>query len=494
MFKHFFYLEWKSFFRSASLGRSLALKIVMFFIALYFLSAAFIIGISIYPILKEKFPEQQPMYVFNNFIAFWFLWELTVRFMFQSLPVVNAKPLLVNNVRKNKIIHYILTKTIFSPFNWVAPLIFIPFGVWVIVLKDFSFFAVLSWWIAMLALVLCANFINFLLIKKFSENLRGLLPYIVMVLILVALDYFKIFNFGHFVGKCFLFLLDYPFLAVVPVILVLGIYILNFNNLTKSFYLDSALKGKSEKVNTSDFEWLKRFGNIAPFLQLDFKLIWRNKRTKSVLWTSLLFVAYGLLFYTNPSYSEISLVYTFAGTFITGTFLFNFGQFVPAWDSTYYAMLMTQNISFKQYIESKAILFYLSIVALFILSTPYVYFGKHILLIHLSCALYNAGINVPTLLYFGAYNKKRIDLNKSSFLNYQGTGMAQWLAVLPILIIPLLVWGMLQLIFDDLITTSVAFGFVGIMGLIFRNYLINAIARKYKSRKYVTISGFKEEQ
>lgn len=494
MFKRFLYLEWKSFFRSASLGKNLALKIFMIFIAIYFLTSALLVGISIYPILRENFPEQQPIHVFNNVIALWFLSELTMRFMFQSLPTMSVKPLLVNNIRKHKIAHHILMKTVLSPFNWMAPLVFIPFGIWVIFSNDFSFLTVLSWWIAMFALVFCANFINLLLIKKFGENLKGLLPYAGAVLLLVALDYFNVVDVGHFVGKYFFFLLAYPFLAIIPVVFLVGFYVLVFNSLSKSLYLDSALKGKSEKVDTSDFQWLKRFGNIATFLQLDFKLVLRNQRTRSLLWSSLIFLAYGLLFYPNPVFSEkSSLFLSFVGIFISGIFMINFGQFVPAWDSGYYAMLMSQNISVKQYIASKAALFYLSIAVLFVLSTPYVYFGKHILLIHAVCAIYNAGINVPIFLYLGAYNKKRIDLSKKSILNYQGTGLAQWLAVLPILIIPILLWAVLELIFDDLIVTALAFGLIGIIGLIFKNYLINKIVSKYKSRKYITISGFKEE-
>ena len=31
----------------------------------------------------------------------------------------------------------------------------------------------------------------------------------------------------------------------------------------------------------------------------------------------------------------------------------NFGQFVPSWDSAYYKLLMSQNITYKDYLASK---------------------------------------------------------------------------------------------------------------------------------------------
>lgn len=491
MFKRFLNLEWKSFIRSASFGKSLTLKIFLIFIVIYFLSAALFIGITLYPILKETFPEQQPIHIFNNFIVIWFLWELATRFMFQSLPVIDVKPLLSNNIRRDKIVHYVLIKTFFSPFNLFAPLVFIPFGIWVISSNDFPFITVLYWWIAMFALVFCANFTNFILIKKFGENLKKLIPYAGSILALVLLEYFKVFNTTQFVGKTFNYLLNYPFLFIFFITLVIGVYLFNYNILTKNLYLDSVLKEKVEKIDTSNFEWLNHLGNIAPFLQLDLKLIRRNKRTKSIFWTSLLLIFYGLLFYPNPSFQNMPSLHVFVGIFITGGFLINFGQFIPAWDSAYYSMLMSQNVSLKQYINSKATLLYFSIIILFIASTPYLYFGKDIFIINTVCAIYNIGLGVPSILFLGAYNKKRIDLNKNAFANYQGIGIAQWILILPTLLIPILIWWIISAVSNNIIA-SLSLGFIGIIGLIFRNFFMNIILKKYKSRKYITINGFKE--
>jgi hypothetical protein len=42
----------------------------------------------------------------------------------------------------------------------------------------------------------------------------------------------------------------------------------------------------------------------------------------------------------------------FVGILMTGVFMLNYGQFVPAWDSNYYGMMMSQNIPMKQYLNS----------------------------------------------------------------------------------------------------------------------------------------------
>jgi hypothetical protein len=39
-------------------------------------------------------------------------------------------------------------------------------------------------------------------------------------------------------------------------------------------------------------------------------------------------------------------------------------EFVPAWDSNYYGMMMSQNIPMKQYLNSKAVLMSVSVLIL----------------------------------------------------------------------------------------------------------------------------------
>ncbi len=56
-------------------------------------------------------------------------------------------------------------------------------------------------------------------------------------------------------------------------------------------------------------------------------------------------------------------MHIFAGIFVSGGFLFTFGQFVPSWDSSYYQLMMTQNIPYKGYLSSK---WWLIVIATFV--------------------------------------------------------------------------------------------------------------------------------
>jgi hypothetical protein len=208
---------------------------------------------------------------------------------------------------------------------------------------------------------------------------------------------------------------------------------------------------------------------------------------------SFIFLLYGLMIYTNPRQSEISFLNLVVGLLMSGIFMLNFGQFIPSWDSSYFGMILSQNITFRKYLDSKVGLMSFSVVVLALLTTPYVYFGWNVLATNLACALYNLGINIPVLMFAGSFNVKRIDLEKSPFMNYQGTGAAQWIVGLPLFLIP----GLIFFIFSELFnieTAIIAIAAIGFIGLLFRNTLMNLITKGYQTRKYATLNGFKQQE
>lgn len=492
MFKKFISLQWKSFFRSASLGKSIGVKIFLGFFALYFIVVFLMLGVGLYPLFKELFPADDPLVLVNRFAVYWLASELVLRFFMQTLPVMDVKPMLTLPVRKKEIVHYVLLKSLVSVYNLLPILVIVPFGIWCIKKGGYPASGMIGWMVAMFCLMLAVNFTNFLLKKKFAENLKGLVPYALLLAVVVALDYFNMVKLTTLSETAFSFLVSNPLTVLVAILLPVGLYFWNFNYLKSRFHLDASLKGKTTEVKTTDLEWTRRFGDIAPFLQQDLKLIWRNKRTKATVWLSFFFLLYGLLFYPQEVYQNMPAFKVFLGIFITGIFMINFGQFIPAWDSAYYSMMMSQNIPLKKYLESKAGLMAVSVVLFFLLSTPYAYFGLNILMFHLAAMLYNIGINIPVLLYAGSFNRKRIDLEKSPFMNYQGTGATQWLVGIPLLLLPIGLWFLFYVLINANVAT-VVLGGLGITGILLRNMLMHKITKAYRTSKYAMIAGFKQQ-
>lgn len=481
-------LEWKQFFRSASFGKSIGLKLLMGFFALYLLVIFLSLGIGGYFILRKEFPEKDPFILVNQFMIFAIISDLIFRYLMQKIPVMDIKPMLILPIKKSKLVNFVLSKSVFSFFNSSTIFLYIPFAI-VLIKEGYDLTGVIAWTFFMCMLVFSLNFLNFLVNK--SNLALGVL--VILLTGLWVTYYYEFFDVTALFGKLFYGVYENPILAVLGLILAVVLYILNFKQLFKIVYLDGAIKGKVEEVKSVNLSFIDKFGDVAPFIKNDIRLIWRNKRTRAVFFMSFFFLLFGLIFFTVDTYKDSEIWQLYGSVFLTGGFAMNYGQFVPAWDSEHYRMLMTQNFSYRKFLESKLFLMTIMTIVLFILSTPYIYFGLNVYLLILAGFFFNLGFTPMVMLYMGAFNKKRIDLSASGFGNTQGTSAAQFIVLIPVLAFPMLIYATVNyfLGFNAAIITIAA---VGIITFLIRNQLMNFIEKKYQQKKYITIHGFKQAE
>lgn len=481
-------LEWKQFFRSASFGKSIGLKLLMGFFALYLLVIFLSLGIGGYFILRKEFPEKDPFILVNQFMIFAIISDLIFRYLMQKIPVMDIKPMLILPIKKSKLVNFVLSKSVFSFFNSSTIFLYIPFAI-VLIKEGYDLTGVIAWTFFMCMLVFALNFLNFLVNK--SNLALGVL--VILLTGLWVTYYYEFFDVTALFGKLFYGVYENPILAVLGLILAVVLYILNFKQLFKIVYLDGAIKGKVEEVKSVNLSFIDKFGDVAPFIKNDIRLIWRNKRTRAVFFMSFFFLLFGLIFFTVDTYKDSEIWQLYGSVFLTGGFAMNYGQFVPAWDSEHYRMLMTQNFSYRKFLESKLFLMTIMTIVLFILSTPYIYFGLNVYLLILAGFFFNLGFTPMVMLYMGAFNKKRIDLSASGFGNTQGTSAAQFIVLIPVLAFPMLIYATVNyfLGFNAAIITIAA---VGIITFLIRNQLMNFIEKKYQQKKYITIHGFKQAE
>lgn len=489
MIKNFLNFEWKQFARSSYFQKGIAIKILLALAVLYFGGIALLVGAGLFFILKKALPETDPIILVNNFLIFWFIFDLALRFFMQQLPVMNVKPLMIVPVKRSTIINYLLGKTALSFFNFLPLFIFVPFSI-VLLVQDYPVLNVVCWFFAMLFLVLSNNFINFL-INKSNAYFYVLIS---VLAIFIGLEFFNIYKVSAPIGIAFNTLYNNPILSIIPLVLMIGLYAINFNFIKKEFYLDDAVSKKVKEVNATDLSWMNRFGSVAVFLKNDVKLIYRNARPRQVVMMSFLFLFYGLIFYTQETYKNMPAFLAFASIFVTGGFLLTFGQLVPSWDSEYYKMLMSQNIPYKKYLESKWYLMIVGVAISFVLSTPYIYFGWKIYGMIVAGALFNIGLNSFITLFGGALNRVPIELNvkAKAFGNTNGFNPTQMLIALPKMVLPMLLF-YLPYKFISFEAGLITLGLSGVLGIVFKGFFINKIEQLYQKGKYKTIAAFNEK-
>lgn len=488
--KRFLSLEWKQFRRSSFFEKGLAIKILMLLGALYFASIAVLAGIGVFFIFKTSVPDQDPFGLINNYLIYWVLGDLALRYFMQQLPVMNIKPMLLLPIKRQSVIQFLLLKTSFSFFNILPLLFFIPLAV-VLMVQGYHPVMVLLWFISILSISFSINFLNFIL----NKNKTVFFVVIALLAAFIGLQYFNVFDITPYTGVFFNSFYKVGYTVVLPLALVIFLFKMNYRLLRANFYVDGAVQAKKEKFKNYNLEFLNRFGTLATFLKNDVKMITRNARPKQVLIMSFLFLFYGLLIFTQDIYKDMPVFLAFAAMFVTGGFLMTFGQLVPSWDSEYYKLMMSQNVSYKQYLESKWLLMAIGCAVSFILSTPYIYFGWDIFAMIAAGASFNIGLNSFITLYGGALNRVPIELNQKAkaFSNTQGFNPTQLLIALPKILGPMLIFYVPYKLIN-FNAGIIVLALSGVLGLIFKSYFLKLIENLYQKTKYKTISAFSEKK
>ncbi|QZK89000.1 DUF5687 family protein [Flavobacterium sp. CHNK8] len=488
MISKFLFLEWKSFTRSASFATNLALKIVIGFFAAYFILIFLGIGVGAFYILKKM--KLDPVVAVNQFLFYYVITDLIIRLMLQKIPVLNIRPLLIFPINKSTIVHFSLGKTILSFFNIIHAFFLIPFSV-VLLIEGYDPASVVFWFLAIYSLFYCNNFINILLSNK--DNLFAI--FLGTTAVLGGLHYYGIFDITAYVAPFFNALFNTYWAFLIPVVALVVLYYVTFQYFKKNLYLDAGLSSKHDEAKTEELTWLNQFGAIGTFLKNDIKLIKRNKRSKTTVGMSIMFLFYGLLFFTNgiPMYNNPTM-HIFAGIFVSGGFLITFGQFVPSWDSSYYQLMMTQNIPYKGYLSSKWWLMVIATIVTTIIASFYLYFGVQVYLTIIVGAIYNIGVNSHLVLLGGAYTKTPIDLSsgKGAFGDKKAFNVKTMLISIPQLGLPVLLYWLGSKYGSPTIGLALVAA-LGVIGFAFKEKAFSLIEKTYKSEKYATIAAYKQK-
>lgn len=486
MILKFLYLEWKAFTRSASFGTNLALKIILGFVAVLYTFMFLMAGVGAFYALKQM--HLDPLQTVNKYLIYYFLMDLGIRLLLQKIPVMNIRPLLALPFTRPTIVHFSIGKTLLSFFNFLHVFSFLPFSI-VLLVEGYDVLSVILWHLAMAALVYSNNFLNIILTNK--DNVFTV--FLVIVLILAGLQYYHFFTITDYTFGFFDGLFHTQWMFLLPVLVLIGLYYYTYNYLKTNLYLDAGLSTKHEIAKTEDLTWLNQFGTLGTFLKNDIKLIKRNKRSRTTVVMSLLFLFYGFIFFRENSHQP-EVMRIFAGIFVSGGFLFTFGQFVPSWDSSYYPLMMSQNISYKGYLSSK---WWLIVIATFIstiLSSFYLIYGWQVYLTIVVGAVYNIGVNSHLVLLGGAFTKTPIDLQstKGAFGDKKAFNTSAMLLSLPKLLLPILLyWAGSSILNFNLGLAFVAIA--GVLGFAFRDKVFSKIEKIYKTEKYKTIDAYKQK-
>ncbi|PQA93650.1 hypothetical protein B0A69_11655 [Chryseobacterium shigense] len=487
MFLKFLRLEIKSFFRGTSVGVNLAMKIFRFIGILYFMACLAGGAFAAFFYVRNEM-HQDPLKVVSKLLIVAWAVDLIFKYIWQEMSTQNIKPFLTLNIPKNTLVNYMLVKTFLSAFSWLNSLFFITFSV-IALFNGYSVIGILTWFVGISFLFYLNNFINILF------NDKEIVAIIVggLFAAVAGLGYYHIipvFSYSeHFIYSFY----QSPYLMTIPMVLFFGLWIICFRYVRKEFYLDQGLEAKKQLGKTENIAFLNKYGVIGTFINNDIKMLRRNKVTKGILIGSFFFLFYGMLMFTSPIYKTPAMI-MFMGLFVTGGFQFLFGQRVPAFDSSYYPLMMTLNVPYKEYLKAKWWLINIVTAASMIMALFYVYFGWELYITFFAAGLYNMGVNSQFTLWSGAFNKTQIDLNsKEKRIGQKNSfNLKALLLLIPKMLLPMGVFALSKYFFG-MTGGVISIAVLGLAGFLLREKIFDIIVKQYKREKYSTLDAFKNK-
>ncbi len=457
------------------------------------LSYLLLLGFSLKFIIEDSLRKENTIVFLNSLLVFFFLFEWIYRFMFQKLPVIELENFLHLPISKSSIIHYLLARSFISLFSIIAFLLFTPFAIMEVAIVHDS--AAALYWLATIILISWALHWAMLWYKqKFGDSIIGIIVVFAVLGIALASAYYGWFNIGEIFSPVFASSLQSPVPVLVMMVLVFCSYYLVFNYYRGHAYVEDLAEEENIQFANRSIGFFSRFGLAGEMANLEWKLIIRHKKSRGYLFLAGLLLFYGLLFYGDSSlsgdgYSSLSIIF---GVIITGSFIMQYGQLFLSWNSAYFDFFLSKKNGARELVKGKHLLFIAISVLSFLLTVPYVYYGWDILFTHLATFLFNIGITIHLLTYMALWKPKPMDISKGAMFNYEGVGVAQFLMMIPMIIIPYLIYLPFALIFSWQIGLF-ALGACGILGIIFFKKLTQLAVKRILNNRYEISSSFRQE-
>ena len=496
MLKYLLTLEIKEMLRSPRFTKRLLLKLLTLIMFLYFALIAVIGGFGLYYGIKEEYPEQDAFLTGNNYVIYFLAGVFIIFLLMGSLPAMKIKPLMILPFKKRLIINYFLTKLQLNIFNLLFFILLLSYTIAVIIDKG-NVTGALAWFSAILLLELSLIFIAYLM-EKDNRIITAVFVFAILVYLAKRMN---IVDIAGITGQAFYSVYLHPWLVVIPFLIFIAVYRFTYKTIKGSFYVDGILGTKQTGAKELNLSWLDRFGTLAVFLKNDIRMIIRNKRPRNAFLFSFYFLLYGYwVIYssiqngTHDTNLNAFRVLIF-GMLMTGGFMFTFGNMVPSWDSEYYNLLMSQNIKYREYLESKWWLMTVSVIFFTVLSLPALFLSPKFFLLILTMAVFNIGFNSFLVLAGGFFNDKPIRLNEKvkSFQNTKSFNINSFIIGIIRLFLPVLIYYLSHRYLNDnagLIILVV----IGIAGILIKPFVMSLIEKLYVKRKYILLESFNKEE
>ena len=479
----------KRFFRSSSFGKDITIQIILGFIAVAVFGYFLILGFALENLIINTLNQSNAVAFLNGLLVYYFIGEFIIRYFVQSLPTLDVQPFLHLPVKRSKIVNFFLGISLIQLANIFVLLLFSQFA-FGSVAHGYGIRQACVWLLSLWFISLILHYVVIIAKVKSSKIEWKLFFVIVICSLIAAADYFAWIKLSLVAEKFFNTILEGYKIIGALFLAVIFLHYIAYRTILKRFYPEELKVQENQFSHSANFSFLRNFGQTGTWIKIELKMIFRNKRTREVLFMSTMFLFQELILCYVMKDRDYG-VFLLLGIACTGLFTGNYGQHAFSWQGDHFDFTLTQPTLLRSYVESKCWLLASMTGLWFIFTVPLVYFGWEILFINLAGSLYNIGVNTFIVMNMAMLDTTKLSLRGGGALNYEGAGAAQWLIGIPFLFVPIIIYAPFSLMgFRELGVVTV--GLIGLIGIILQKKIIDLTYKRFLDRRYKIASSFRK--
>ena len=480
----------KRFFRSPSFGKDITIQIILGFIAVAVVGYFLILGFALEKIIINTLKQTNAVVFLNGLLVYYFIGEFIIRYFIQSLPTLDVQPFLHLPIKRSKIVNFFLGVSLIQVINIFIFLLFSHFA-FSAVARGYGLTHAWVWLLSLWCITLILHY-TVVLLKLASSRIEWKLFFIIVICSLIAgADYFAWIKLSLVSEKFFDAILQRHTVTGVLVLAVISLHYIAYRTILGRLYPEELSIRGIEFYHSTNFPFLEGFGQTGMWIEMELKLIFRNKRTREIFFMSTMFLFQQLILCYVIKDRGYGL-FLILGIACTGLFMANYGQYAFSWQGDHFDLILTQPTSLRSYVESKCWLLASMTGLWFALTVPLLYFGWEIFFINLASTLYNLGVNMFIVLNMAMMDTTKLSLRGGGALNYEGAGAAQWLIGIPFTFGPLVIYFPLHLMGYKTIGIA-AVGIVGLIGIALSKKSADLTYKRFVDRRYAIASSFRNQ-
>lgn len=479
--------KWLQFWRSPTFSQSVVQNVILGLVGLYFIVNMLVAGFFMEEILEKIQPEGNMLTLVGGGLFYYALMDLIMRYFVQKFPVIDLKPYMTLPIKKSTLAHNLLLRSLGSFYN-ILPLCFlVPFFLRSVV-GHFPAYQVISFVFLSVGIILFNNFLSFYIDKRMSIKGNWIGIILVAILVLFFCEYKGYISLFPYLQDMTTTLLESPLLSTIPLIFAGLVYFISHRFFVNNFNLGTQEGSRQLFTSALPIGIFNRFGKAGILMDLEIKLMLRSKRARTYLFMSPLFILYPFLFLEHL---ENPYALIFICLLLTGMIAMNHGQLMLSWNSLHFDLLQSRSYTYHDLFSAKYYVLAASCVILFILSLPYLFISRQLVAFNFVMMLCNMSFSIFAYMFLASYNSLRIDPNEGGAFAMSGFGAAHFLIVIPILVVPCLIyWG--GALMGGKAGGLFLLGFLGLLGVLFHRQLIQWCVQNFKENRYTIGAAFRK--